>query len=322
MKPSARDKNTRAMQAEPTISRFAPSPTGRLHLGHAYSALLSYRLTRERNGRFLLRIEDIDSTRCREEFDQGIVEDLAWLGLSWEAPVRRQSRHLETYKRALEELAGKGLLYRCYCTRKEIRAAKPRMGPDGPVYPGICRDRAEAKLDARPAPGVPFALRLDLDKAMDAVGGAEMFWVDEIAGAIRAAPEELGDVVLARKDIGTSYHLAVTVDDAVQGVNFICRGMDLFAATHVHRLLQQILDLPVPVYHHHALLRDASGDKLAKRLGSQSLKELRESGVTAADIRARLGLTDDWPAEAQHLERPGVPPIELPGSRAPRRSDS
>ncbi len=281
------------MQATPAISRFAPSPTGRLHLGHAYSALLSYRLTRQRNGRFLLRIEDIDSTRCRPEFAQGILEDLAWLGLSWETPVRLQSQHLETYRQALERLAERGLLYRCYCTRKEIRAAKPRMGPEGPVYPGICRDRADARLDAEPAPGAPYALRLDLEKAMAAVGGVGMYWVDELAGTIRAEPEQQGDVVLARKDIGTSYHLAVTVDDAVQDVNFVCRGMDLFVATHVHRLLQQLLELPVPVYHHHALLRDASGDKLAKRLGSRSLKELRENGVTAADILIRLGLAGD-----------------------------
>ena len=281
------------MPATPTISRFAPSPTGRLHLGHAYSALLSYRLTQERGGRFLLRIEDIDSTRCRPQHVDGILEDLKWLGLSWETPVRRQSEHLGTYRQALDQLAERGLLYRCYCTRKEIRAANPRMGPDGPVYPGICRDRADARLDAKPAPGVPFALRLDLEKAMAAVGDIEMFWVDEAAGTLRAAPEQLGDVVLARKDIGTSYHLAVTVDDAVQGVNFICRGMDLFAATHVHRLLQQLLDLPVPVYHHHALLKDASGAKLAKRLSSQSLKELREDGATVADLIDQMSA--DWP---------------------------
>ena len=162
------------MPATPTISRFAPSPTGRLHLGHAYSALLSYRLTQERSGRFLLRIEDIDTTRCRPEFVEGILEDLAWLGLSWETPVRRQSQHLETYRQALNQLAERGLLYRCYCTRKEIRAAQPRMGPDGPVYPGICRDRADAKLDTEPAPSVPFALRLNLERARVAVGAAEM----------------------------------------------------------------------------------------------------------------------------------------------------
>ena len=281
------------MQAAATISRFAPSPTGRLHLGHAYSALLSYRLTRERNGRFLLRIEDIDSTRCRPEFVQGILEDLGWLGLRWEQPVRLQSQHLGIYRRALDKLAQRGLLYRCYCTRKEILAAKPRMGPEGPVYPGICRDRADARLGAEPLPDAPFALRLDLEKALAAVGGADMYWLDEVAGTVGAEPARLGDVVLARKDIGTSYHLAVTVDDALQGVNFVCRGMDLFAATHVHRLLQQLLDLPVPDYHHHALLRDASGDKLAKRFGSQPLRDLRDNGVTAADIRARLGLAGD-----------------------------
>lgn len=281
------------MPATPTISRFAPSPTGRLHLGHAYSAGLTYRLTRERDGRFLLRIEDIDSTRCRPEFVGGILEDLAWLGLSWEEPVRRQSQHLETYRQALRKLARRGLLYRCYCTRKEIRAARPRRGPEGPIYPGICRDRADARLDAEPAPGIPFALRLDLPQAMEAVGGAPMVWVDELAGAVHAEPEQLGDVVLARKDVGTSYHLAVTVDDAVQGVSFVCRGMDLFAATHVHRLLQQLLGLPVPTYHHHALLKDASGDKLAKRLGSQSLAELRDSGVTPADVLSRLGFAGD-----------------------------
>ncbi len=280
------------MPAPPTISRFAPSPTGRLHLGHAYSALLAHRLTRERGGRFLLRIEDIDSTRCRPEFVEGIHEDLKWLGVSWDGPVRVQSRHLETYRQVLDRFSERGLLYRCYCTRREIRAAEPRMGPDGPVYPGTCRDRADARLSSEPAPGVPFALRLDLERAMAAAGGAEMFWVDEVAGTVRAEPERLGDVVLARKDIGTSYHLAVTVDDAAQGVNYVCRGMDLFAATHVHRLLQQLLDLPVPIYHHHDLLRDSSGDKLAKRARSPSLQELRENGVTAADVAARVGLSD------------------------------
>ncbi len=280
----------RGSQVNATISRFAPSPTGRLHLGHAYSAVVAYRLTRDRGGRFLLRIEDIDSTRCRPEFVDGILEDLAWLGLSWEEEVRLQSRHLETYRQALEKLGEQGLLYRCYCTRQEIRASKPRMGPEGPIYPGICRDRADARLDAEPAAGVPFALRLDLEKALAAVGGVEMSWVDELAGTVLAEPEQLGDVVLARKDIGTSYHLAVTVDDAVQGVSFVCRGEDLFTATHVHRLLQQLLDLPVPVYHHHDLLRDASGEKLAKRTGSRSLGELREDGATPADILRRLGL--------------------------------
>ncbi len=278
------------MQETSVISRFAPSPTGRLHLGHAYSAALAYNLTRARSGRFLLRIEDIDATRCRSEFTRGILEDLAWLGLSWEIPVRLQSEHLESYRRALEELGARGLLYRCYCTRKEIRAAEPRMGPEGPIYPGTCRGRPDAYLDTEATGGVPFALRLDLDKARAAVGGVEMTWVDELAGDVRAEPEQLGDVVLARKDIGTSYHLAVTVDDALQGVDFVCRGEDLFAATHVHRLLQELLELPVPVYHHHALLRDAAGEKLAKRRGSPSLRELREEGVTAADVLARLGL--------------------------------
>lgn len=278
------------MQTAPVISRFAPSPTGRLHIGHAYSAVLAHNLTRARNGRFLLRIEDIDSTRCRPEFVRGILEDLEWLGLSWETPVRLQSQHLETYRRTLEQLGARGALYRCYCTRKEIRAAKPRMGPEGPIYPGLCRDRPDARLDAEPADGVPFALRLDLEKALAAVGHAEMSWVDELAGTVRAEPEQLGDVVLARKDIGTSYHLAVTVDDALQGVNFVCRGMDLFVATHIHRLLQELLELPVPVYHHHALLLDASGEKLAKRRDSPSLKELRDAGATAADVLAQLGL--------------------------------
>ncbi len=278
------------MQETSVISRFAPSPTGRLHLGHAYSAALAYHLTQARNGRFLLRIEDIDSTRCRPEFTGGILEDLAWLGLLWETPVRLQSQHLATYRRALDELGARGLLYRCYCTRKEIRAMEPRMGPEGPIYPGICRDRPDARLDAEPPEGKQFALRLDLDRALAAVGGAEMTWVDELVGDIRAEPERLGDIVLARKDIGTSYHLAVTVDDALQGVSFVCRGEDLFVATHVHRLLQELLELPVPVYHHHALLRDAAGEKLAKRRGSPSLKELRDSGATADDVLARLGL--------------------------------
>ncbi len=263
------------------VTRFAPSPTGFLHLGHAYSALFS----EAAGDRFVLRIEDIDHTRCRPEFEEAIYEDLAWLGLGWEEPVRRQSEHFADYEAALEKLKSGGFLYPCFCTRKEIQnAASAPHGPEGPIYPGTCRRLGESDRDARIAAGDPYALRLDIEKARAATG--ELFW-----NANQAEPERLGDVVLARRDISTSYHLAVTVDDAIQGITLVTRGEDLLESTHVHRLLQALLDLPVPEWRHHPLITDDSGRRFAKRDQGVTLRSLRESGKSAADIRAELGFS-------------------------------
>lgn len=277
----------------PVVTRFAPSPTGRLHLGHAYSALLNARFAAEHGGRFLLRIEDIDVTRCRPGFIEGICEDLAWLGLEWETPVRRQSEHMADYQAALDRLAAMGLLYPCFCTRKDIAAEVARSGaaphgPDGPLYPGLCKHLSESERAARLASGAPFALRLHTDRALALTG--PLAWEDAETGTVPANPLSLGDVVLARKETPTSYHLSVTVDDALQGVTHIIRGQDLFHATHIHRLLQALLGLPTPRYHHHRLLTDENGQRLAKRAGSPSLADLRAQGWTREDVLRRLGL--------------------------------
>jgi glutamyl-Q tRNA(Asp) synthetase len=253
------------------VTRFAPSPTGRLHLGHAYSAVLAHDLAREREGSFLLRIEDIDPGRVRTRFVDGIIEDLLWLGLEWDADMVYQSERLELYEAALARLRDMGLLYPCFCTRADIAAsvAAPH-GAEGPLYPGTCRGLADADLSR------PHAWRLDVAKAMARTG--PLVWTDH--GAANAArPDLLGDVVLARKDAPASYHLAVTVDDAEQGVTDVVRGRDLFASTHVHRLLQALLDLPVPAWHHHGLLTDAAGNRLAKRHGAPTLADLRTGGI-------------------------------------------
>ncbi|MCR6629537.1 MAG: tRNA glutamyl-Q(34) synthetase GluQRS [Magnetospirillum sp.] len=274
------------------ITRFAPSPTGRLHLGHAYSALFAH--AQAADGRFLLRIEDIDTGRCRPEFVDGIFEDLAWLGLEWESPVRRQSEHWDDYRAALARLDGMGLLYPCFCTRKDIadevaRAGHAPHGPDGVLYPGLCRALPAAERAERMAAGQPFALRLDMGRAAARAG--TLHWHDRAAGPQRAAPELFGDVVLARKDSPTSYHLAVTVDDALQDVTLVTRGADLFAATHVHRLLQALLDLPVPDYHHHRLLTDETGKRFAKRDRSLTIESLREAGHTPAEVCRLAGFS-------------------------------
>ncbi len=281
------------------VTRFAPSPTGFLHLGHAYSAMLAEGLARRTGGRFLLRIEDIDSSRCREEFERGISEDLAWLGLSWEEPVRMQSRHLDDYKTALDGLHNLGVLYPCFCTRREIaeevaRAGVAPHGLEGPVYPGTCRRLGREERESRLAQseGGGFALRLDVNRAWRMTSG-DLTWSDRLAGVVRAVPGELGDVVLARKDIGTSYHLAVTVDDALQGVNLVVRGEDLFQATHVHRLLQELLGLPTPDYLHHTLVGDESGRRYSKRDASITLRALREAGESPESVRRRL-FPDSW----------------------------
>lgn len=274
-------------------TRFAPSPTGYLHLGHAYSALFAYRAAGA-GGRFLLRIEDIDRTRCRPEFEAAILEDLAWLGLRWEQPVRRQSEHMDEYCAALVRLEVAGLLYPCFCTRAEIAAEIARSGAaphgsDGPVYPGTCRHLPEQDRAARRQSGKPFALRLDVARAVVLAGN--LTWRDRSRGLIEARPERFGDVVLARKETPTSYHLSVTLDDALQGVTLVTRGADLFEATHIHRLLQALLGLPTPDYHHHALVRDVDGNRLAKRDEAPTLRALRAAGKMPEDVCAMAGLS-------------------------------
>ena len=263
-------------------TRFAPSPTGLLHLGHAASACFAHE--QAAGGRFLLRIEDIDQGRCREEFVAALFEDLAWLGLAWEPDVRRQSLHFADYAGALDRLAAQDLLYPCFCTRADIKemGGAPH-GPDGPIYPGFCRHLSEAEREERRAAGKPFALRLKMDEAMRIAG--PLHWEDLSAGRQIARPELFGDVVLARKDTPASYHLAVTWDDAKQGVTLVTRGVDLFPASHLHRLLQALLDLPVPRWHHHPLLTGADGKRLAKREGAPSIRSLREQGLGPAEVR-------------------------------------
>ena len=252
------------------VTRFAPSPNGPLHLGHAFSAIVAHDLAKRRGGRVLLRIEDIDGTRSRPGLAGEFRADLAWLGLAWEE-VPAQSARVASYAAAAEDLRTRGLLYPCRCTRAEIAAAAKSGGPDGPVYPGTCR---RAPFD----PGGPAAWRLDVAEAMRRTG--PLVWHDEVHGEQAARPDLAGDVVLVRKDADTpaSYHLAATLDDAADGVTLVTRGMDLFAASHVHRLLQALLALPVPTWHHHALLLDAEGRKLAKRRGSPSLADRRLAG--------------------------------------------
>ena len=275
------------------VTRFAPSPTGRLHLGHAHSALLAHRRAREAGGRFLLRIEDIDGTRCRPEFVDGILEDLAWLGLDWDGEVRRQSEHMAEYRAGLDRLKAKGLLYPCFCTRAEIRAeieqsgAAPH-GPEGPLYPGTCLGLGDEERRARIAAGKPHALRLDMRRACSEVG--PLHWHDRRHGDRVAAPKRFGDVVLGRKETPASYHLAVTLDDALQGVTLVTRGEDLLEATDVHRLLQALYDLPTPGYEHHPLILDAEGRRLAKRDNAPTLQSLRQAGRDPAEVRAMAGM--------------------------------
>jgi len=288
---------TKAQKRPATVTRFAPSPTGELHLGHAYAALLAQQAAERDDGRFLLRIEDIDAGRCRPEFVAGIREDLRWLGLRWEEPVRRQSEHLTDYRAALDKLDALGVLYPCFCTRKEIAeeiASSPSAphGPDGLVYPGTCRRLSADERLAKMESGAPYALRLDLARAMAVAehkAGGPFSWTD--AGTpIACDPNALGDVVLARKDSPVSYHLAVTVDDALQGVTLVTRAKDLFFATHIHRLLQVLLDLPSPSYLHHDLILGESGQRLSKRDGAKALRTLRSEGLGPLDIRRLVGL--------------------------------
>lgn len=273
------------------ILRFAPSPNGRLHLGHAYSALLNAEFASQLGGRLLLRIEDIDVTRCRPEFEAGVLTDLAWLGLRFEPEIRRQSQHFDEYRAAAARLAAMGLLYPCYCTRKQIaQAVRERqkatfapspLDPDGtPLYPQTCRGRGPQ--DA------PYSLRLDMEKAL-AQAGRDLFYLrvdlDGHEECVDANPSRWGDAVIVRKEIPTSYHLAVVHDDALQGVTHVVRGVDLEAATDLHVLLQRLFGYPTPRYHHHGLIRDETGEKLAKRRVSTPLAELRAEGVTAEEVR-------------------------------------
>jgi len=276
------------------VTRFAPSPSGYLHLGHAHSALFAARAAQAKGerGRFLLRIEDIDQGRSRPEFEAAIYEDLAWLGLAWEAPVRRQSDHFADYRAALDQLAAQGVIYPCFCTRADIqaeiaRAGQAPHGPDGPLYPGMCRALGEDERESRIAAGEQHALRLDVARAAEIAGS--LTWCDLGEGEVAADPQSLGDVVLARKETPTSYHLAVTLDDALQGVTLVTRGRDLFHATHLHRLLQALLGLPVPDWHHHALLADESGQRLAKRHDALSIRALRAAGKLPEEVRAMAG---------------------------------
>ena len=276
------------------VTRFAPSPTGLLHLGHAFAALFAEREARAGGGRFLLRLEDIDGTRVRADYEAALLEDLRWLGLAWESPVRRQSEHFQDYRAALARLEALGLLYPCFCSRREILAeiagaGQAPQGPDGPLYPGLCRGRSAAERAERIAAGKPFALRLDVAAALAQVG-KPLAWRDLDHGGFIAQPAIFGDVVLARKETPTSYHLAVVVDDALQGVTLVTRGEDLLPATHLHRLLQALLALPVPQWRHHRLILDDQGRRLAKRDNARSLRSLREAGWTPEQVLAAVGL--------------------------------
>ena len=284
------------------VFRFAPSPNGYLHLGHALSALMNFEMARAAGGRLLLRIEDIDQTRCRPEFEAAIYEDLAWLGIAWERFVLRQSEHLDRYRAALAQLERDGLVYPAFESRAEIArlvaereagGARWPRDPDGaPLYPGQGRNIPADERARRIAAGEPYALRFDMQAASARTG--ELSWTESCESqslrTVAASPLAWGDVILGRKETPTSYHLSVVVDDAFQGITHVVRGQDLAAATDVHRVLQTLLDLPAPVYHHHRLILGANGQKLAKSTGATSLRVLRAEGATPADIRRLVGL--------------------------------
>jgi len=278
------------------ITRFAPSPTGHLHLGHAYSALYAYKRAVEDGGRFILRIEDIDDGRCKKQFETDIYEDLAWLGIKWEEPVLCQADHMNDYKDILDSLMSQNLLYPCFCSRKEILneikdSSRAPHGPEGVLYPGTCKNLSTNEQRKKQDEGHPFAMRLDLDKAK-ALCSDTLNWHDEIKGDQIAKPEICGDVVLARKDIYASYHLCVTIDDNRQDITHVIRGEDLFYASNLHRFLQELLSLNVPVWHHHKLLTHKNGERLAKRDKAISLRQLRETdGKTKHDIMDMTGIS-------------------------------
>ena len=285
------------------VTRFAPSPTGFLHLGHAYAALFAWHAAEQTGGKFVLRIEDIDLGRCRSEFEQAILEDLTWLGVHWDEPVRRQSEHFDDYAEALAKLDRRGLIYSCFCTRKEIGAeiARSAEAPQltdlsAAPYPGTCKRLKPDERARRMAAGAPYALRLDCAKAIAEIDSQPLVF-EEIGsgpngetGHLTAHPELIGDIVLARKDLPASYHIAVVTDDALQGITLVTRGRDLFGATHIQRLLQAILGLPAPEYAHHRLVLDPQGRKFSKRDRAVSLRTLRQSGATSADIRTIVGV--------------------------------
>lgn len=278
------------------VYRFAPSPNGYLHLGHAYSALLNFERAQKTGGRFLLRIEDIDPGRSRPAYEQAIYEDLAWLGITWEEPVLRQSEHLVFYAEAIEMLDQRGLLYPCFCTRSErVQSGLVLKDPDGaPLYSGQCR-RLDPSLRAEKLKAnLPHVKRIDMErvrKDLSSLPTFEEFGTSINVRVINAQPERWGDAVLARKDVPTSYHVSVVLDDARQGVTDVIRGVDLLASTDLHSLLQALFDLPTPRYHHHDLIVDSDGDKLAKSKGSKALRDLRAEGITPAEIRTRLGFS-------------------------------
>jgi glutamyl-Q tRNA(Asp) synthetase len=272
------------------VTRFAPSPTGELHLGSAYSAWVGWHRAREASGRFLVRIEDIDIRRCRRDYEQSMLEDLRWLGLHWDGEVRRQSEHFADYGRVLDQLDQRGLVYPCFCSRAEIdrevgASANAPHGPDGPLYPGTCRHLSVQERRDRISAGQELCMRLDAARAAEQVG--PYHFVDETHGRLQGRPLLLGDFVIARKDTPTSYHLSVTVDDHLQGVTLVTRGEDVLPSTHVHVLLQRLLGYEIPLYAHHKLLRDASGRRFAKRDRDFTIRALRESGVTPQQVIER-----------------------------------
>ncbi len=291
-KPASETPAQRQAGAVP-VTRFAPSPTGSMHLGHAYSAFVGWRAAREGGGRFHLRIEDIDGGRCRPTFEQAIYDDLAWLGIDWDGPVRRQSEHTADYAAALEELSRLGAIYPCFCIDAEVRAeikgagAAPH-GTDGAHYPGTCRGLARQEQNRRIRAGRAHALRIDAAKAAALAG--PITWTDRKAGTVKADVLAGGDVILARRDVPTSYHLAVTLDDHIQEVTLATRGWDLFEATHLHRVLQALLGLRTPVYYHHPMINDSSGVRLAKRNRAVTLRGLRNARKSPEDIRRMIGL--------------------------------
>lgn len=280
-------------QSDKIITRFAPSPSGGLHLGHAYSAKLNYDFARENDGEFILRIEDIDHLRCKTEYENSIFVDLHWLGLKWPTPVRRQSDHFDDYATALKKLDDKGLSYPCFCTRRDIREEinestraphlRPKMGPEGLIYPGICKHLTDTERQQKIADDIPHAMRLDLKKALSLVEET-LYWTDLKTGKQKAEPALMGDVVLARKDFPTSYHLSVVVDDDIQNITHVIRGEDLYYASHFQRLLQHLLGLNPVIYDHHPLLKTKDGNRLAKRDKSITINSIRESGVDPTEL--------------------------------------
>ncbi|MEM7444618.1 MAG: tRNA glutamyl-Q(34) synthetase GluQRS [Pseudomonadota bacterium] len=278
----------------PETTRFAPSPSGWLHLGHAYSACMGWDAARASGGRFLLRIDDLDRERSRQDYDDAIFEDLTWLGLDWEPEIRRESHHLTDYQKAVDDLQEMGVAYPCFCSRREIRAEIARMGaaphgPEGPHYPGTCRGLTKSECEDRIAAGATPAIRLNTERALSQTGA--LTWFDRDAGTIDARPDQFGDPVIGRKEGPGAYHIAVVIDDAAQDVTLVTRGQDLFEASHLHRLLQELLQLPVPEYQHHRLILDSNGKRLAKRSDAAAIRTLRADGMSPGEVWALLGLS-------------------------------